>query len=121
MSRLPALLAALALGTSASADSSGLRPAKVRLELYGVSAWVDPSVDFARIAIAKPVPAGKLTDEAFADEVMRTVAPGEWGRRMDWSVQCQHGLLIVRAPDWVHRQLVTSYFGGLKIHPDWTR
>jgi len=108
------LLALLSLSASASADSSGIQAPKVRLEVYDVSKWVYRIEDNPRVSIAKPVPKGMVIGEEFALKVEMSVAPGQWARRKDWSVECQCDYLIVRAPDWVHRELATSYLGGLR-------
>lgn len=104
--------------TTSAADSSGLSAPKVRLGLYDVSKLVYQIEDFpSAVSIAKPVPQGAVTDEEFARNVMKTIAPGKWDWSRGWSVQCQHPFLIVRAPEWVHRELATSYLGGLKTIP----
>jgi hypothetical protein len=106
----------LALGASGAADSSGLSSAKVRLELYDISDWTYSVNDFGggiRDVIDEPVPEGRISPDEFAAKVMKTIVSGNWGDKRGWSIQSQNGLLIVRAPSFVHRQLST-YLKELK-------
>lgn len=83
--------------------------ATVVLVLYDVERWVHWTNDFpsgGSLSIAEPERRTIPTGDEFAREIQTRIAPGPWDGKSGWSIQCCNGLLIVRAPDRIHRMIV---------------
>jgi hypothetical protein len=93
----------LILATVGGILSLRLPLVRVKLEIYDVQDFVPCSGDWGH----------SVGDDAFIHRVKAAVAAQEWQRKTQWSIQCQNGLLIVRAPSHVQRE-VEVYLAGVR-------
>lgn len=107
------LFAALASGCSEPAP----RPfsSKVYLEVYNIQDLTVGGGSMGQCWGDRPdeeVPEGFVGCYQFAVNARRAIAPEQWG--MDkWDLLAQNGLLIVRAPEYIHNAVV-SYLATLR-------
>jgi hypothetical protein len=105
----------LLFGAIGSADTCKPPPDRVKLELYDITPWTYVVMDFGGgvVIVEEPDQEGMLCPEEFAAKVMKAIVPGRWGDKKGWSIHCQTGLLIVRAPTHIHQEIAT-YLKALK-------
>jgi hypothetical protein len=85
--------------------------------MYDAPPWVECLTEMGgAISIAKPPPIGVVDADEFAESVKAAVAPGDWDKRKGWSLQCNHGVIVVRAPGAVHRA-IKRHLEILKTRP----
>ena len=101
------------LPASVMADSTWRN--EIRLQIHDVSQWVDSLSEFPSVgpAIVRPLPESLVTDEKFVETVIAAVPRTNWNGGGGYTLQCQNGLLIVRATASVHRA-VAKHLAQLK-------
>ena len=106
-------LLAFCLPAIAMADYS--RRHEIGLRIHDVSTWVDGRVEFPSVgpSIASPVREEFVTDRKFVERVIAGVPKTPWNEGGGYGLQCQNGLLIVRATPALHRA-VAHYLAQLK-------
>ena len=83
----------------------GLSVWEVRLELYDIQDLVVGGGDMGHTIGDSPddvLPQGSMGGYAFAANVRTAILPGSWNEKEGRSIQAQSGLLIVRAPAYMH-------------------
>ena len=84
---------------------------KVCLELYQVQDLVCCFGEVCRMQGDSPgrkLPDGVIGCYEFAEGIKAAIAPKQWDKEDGWSVVGQNGLMIVRAPEYIHKA-VESY------------
>jgi hypothetical protein len=92
---------------------------QVRLELYDVQDMVFGGMDMGHPFDDFPddmLPEGHVGGSQFAARIQNSIRPDQWAQKDCWSIRTQNGLLIVRAPAFVHKEM-EAYLLDLRSHP----